>query len=361
MRRNWTWNGGSFGLLWPLSLGLCCAMGGCASGPQTPRMRLGSIPFPGPFTLYSVADPHALGSHRYEGWMDRHDGPNELDRGILYTRRAGFLDLSHMRESMDIVKYAHDRILERLANGKGGLFHVEWADTRYDVCVKIPAWWDQTTEADRAEISREAAIRQAQRLTIVIGSWHELGTWYGQMTVPPFSEKPSAFTWDDPASHVVAAIVAGNALRDTGTPWNAAATKALADQLAALEVADIDYESRAVEQVHGRWWWGGTAIRRDLDTGLANNIKMPWLVTGLEGSMPQGEIGLPLPVLGTVAGRELRDLFEVQVVPERWLMRKALGCESCPAALVSEQEVVDAIERVRAEVKKEFGPEADQP
>ncbi len=297
MRLVWTRLGVVRGLLWPVGVGFSCGLLGCSSGPATPRMRLGSIPFPGPFTLYSVADPNALGTHRYEGWMDRHDGPNEVDRGILYTRRAGFLDLSHVRESMDIVKYAHDRILEQFAGGKGGVFHVDWADTRYDICVKVPDWWAQISEADRAEVSREAAIRQAQRLAVVVGSWHELGTWYGQMTIPPFSEKASAFTWDDAGSHIVAAIVAGNALRDSGTPWNAAVTKALADELAALGVADIDFESRAVEQVHGRWWWGGTAIRRDLDTGLASNIKVPWLVTGLEGNMPDENPGLPPPAL----------------------------------------------------------------
>ncbi len=349
------------GLLWPIFIGASCLLSACGSGPATPRMRLGSIPFPGPFTLYSVADPAALGGHRYESWFDAHDGPSEVNRGILYTRRAGFLDLSHIRESIDIVKFAHDRIAERIASGKGGVCRFDWADTRYDVRVQLPEWWSRLSDPDRANIAREAAIRQAQRLCIVIGSWHELGTWYGQMTVPPFSEKPSAFTWDDPASHVVAAIVAGTALRDTATPWNAAVTKALNDELAELGVVDIDCESKAVEHVHGRWWWGGTAIRRDLDTGLATNIKTPWLVTGLDCCTPDATPGLPLAELGTIAGRDLRELFEVRVVPEHWLMRKALGCETCPEALCSEQEVVDAIERLRIEVKHEFGPEADQP
>ncbi len=350
------------GLLWPIFLVLgSVSLQGCGSGPSTPRMRLGSIPFPGPFTLYSVADPNSLGSHRYEGWLDAHDGPDEVKRGILYTRRAGFLDLSHVRESIDIVKYAHDRIVEQMASGKGGVFRMDWADTRYDVCVRVPEWWGGLSDTDRAEIGREGAIRQAQRLAVVIGAWHELGTWYGQMIVPPFSEKNSAFTWDDPASHVAAAIVAGRALRDSGTRWNAAVTRALADELAELGVVDIDCESKAVEQVHGRWWWNGTAIRRDLDTGLANNIKMPWLVSGLECCAAEGNAGLPLPELGSAAGRDLRELFEVRVVPERWLMRRALGCAVCPEMLVSEREVVDAIERLRVEVKKEFGAEGDQP
>lgn len=349
------------GLLWPVAAGFSCTLLGCSSGPATPRMRLGSIPFPGPFTLYSVADPAALGGHRYESWFDAHDGPSEVNRGILYTRRAGFLDLSHIRESMDIVKYAHDRIAEHFATGKSGLFRLDWADTRYDIRVQIPEWWAQLSEQDRADISREAAIRQAQRFCIVVGSWHELGTWYGQMTVPPFSEKPSAFTWDDPASHVVAAIVAGKALRDAATPWNAAVTKALNDELAELGVVDIDCESKAVEHVHGRWWWGGTAIRRDLDTGLATNIKTPWLITGLDCCATDSTAGLALPEMGAIAGRDLKDFFEIRIIPEQWLMRKALGCDSCPEALRTEREVVDAIERLRLEVKQEFGPEADQP
>ncbi len=337
---------------------------GCSSGPATPRMRLGSIPFPGPFTLYAVADPRDMGTHRYEGWLCAHDGPDEVARGILYTSRAGFLDLSHIRESIDIVKYAHDRIAERMLAGKAGTFSMEWADTRYEVDVRVPEWWSGVPEQERCTLVEEAAIRQAQRFAVIVGAWHELGTWYGQETVPPFSEKDSAFTWDDPASHVVAAIVGGRALRDSCTPWNAAVTKALAEELTAFGVVDIDCEAKAVEQVHGRWWWSGTAIRRDLDVGLGTNIKVPWLVAGLACCpAPDGAGGASPLVLDDLhfGGRDLGELFEVRIVPAHWLMHAALGCDVCPRALTNERELLDAIERVRVEVKKEFGPDADQP
>jgi hypothetical protein len=42
------------------------AGGGCIfGGGGKPRDRIGALPFPGPFTLYTVADPNHLGKHRY--------------------------------------------------------------------------------------------------------------------------------------------------------------------------------------------------------------------------------------------------------------------------------------------------------
>jgi hypothetical protein len=63
----------------------------------------------------------------------------------------------------------------------------------------------------------------------------------------------------------------------------------------------------------------------------------------------------------TFAGRDLRELFELRIRPPGWLMALALGCTRCPDALVNEGQLLDAIERVRAEVTRQFGPDADQP
>ncbi|HSC70057.1 MAG TPA: DUF4056 domain-containing protein, partial [Candidatus Methylomirabilis sp.] len=96
-----------------LSVVLCA----CASGSQTPRIRLGSTPFPGLLSLYAAADPRDLGMHRYEPWWERLVDPDETSWGNLYTCRAGFLDLGHLREYVDWARYIHDRAGEVLRGG----------------------------------------------------------------------------------------------------------------------------------------------------------------------------------------------------------------------------------------------------
>jgi hypothetical protein len=348
----------TFRVCFPAMLGAVgmLTLPGCSVGNE-PRMRLGSIPFPGAFTLYSVADPTDLGEHSYSG-------PERTSRGILYTARAGFLDLSHLRESMDIVKYAHDQIASSMRIAEGGLCvvcSVSWSDCDYGVIFCAPEWWNTLDAAEREAIIDEAAVRQAQRLAIVIGTWHEIGTWWGQETIPPFSEKNSALTWDDTTSHVVAAIIAGEALHDRETPWNESVTRLLGEKLTELGVVDVDCEAKAVEAVRGKWWWSGVAIRRDLDTGIATNWKTPWLVSDLDCCPQASPQVLPLPDLSDVRGHDLRAAFELKIHPAHWMIKRALGCDDCPPLITSENQILAAIEHLRTALHEEFGPEADNP
>src|SRR5690349_16968818 len=82
---------------------------GCAGPADGPRDRLGALPFPGFFTLYSVADPARLGEHRYER-TPRIFRPDETERGIIYTARAGFLDIAHVRITIDEVRFCAGRV-----------------------------------------------------------------------------------------------------------------------------------------------------------------------------------------------------------------------------------------------------------
>jgi hypothetical protein len=328
-------------------------LSGCSS--DGPQMRLGSIPFPGPFTLYSVADPADLGVHN----------ESEVSRGILYTCRAGFLDLSHIRESVDIAKYAHDQLAASMVavaynRADRAICTIDWSDSHYVFSFHKPAWWFELDDAERLAISQEASILEAQRIAVIVGTWHEIGTWWGQETVPPFSEQNSALTWDDTTSHVIAAIVAGRALRDP-QPWNQAVTFHLNEVLADLGVVKPACEDEAVQAVHGRWWWGGTPIRRDMDTGLAGDTKSPWLAPNLPCCPGATPFTIDLPNVSNVLGRDLRPCFELRIEPPRWMVRAALGCDSCPAALTSENDILAAIEHMRAAVKVAFGPDADDP
>src|SRR5687768_2411742 len=75
--------------------------GGCNGAP---RGRLGALPYPGMTTLYATADPENLGRHRYGG-LPRLFERDEASRGIIYTARGGFLDVAHVRITVDRVRY----------------------------------------------------------------------------------------------------------------------------------------------------------------------------------------------------------------------------------------------------------------
>ena len=170
-----------------LALGLLSA---CASGPAEPRMRLGSLPFPGLFSLYATAEPGELGVHRYESWWDQTVRVGETSRGIMYTCRAGFVDLSHIRESMDWVRFMHDRVLERLEHPERGFSPVDvvWSDTHFHLDVHCPEWLDALPTDERARAAREVSIRFGQRAAVVslagdpalVQRLYELGLFEGE-------------------------------------------------------------------------------------------------------------------------------------------------------------------------------------
>src|SRR5262249_12707791 len=83
---------------------------------HTPRWRLGALPFPGPLSLYAAADATDLGMHRYTSWWERPFEEGEGARGIMYTCRAGFLDLAHLRDAVDWTRYLRDHVQRLLSH-----------------------------------------------------------------------------------------------------------------------------------------------------------------------------------------------------------------------------------------------------
>ncbi|MBS0191529.1 MAG: DUF4056 domain-containing protein [Phycisphaerales bacterium] len=337
----------------------------CASTTgQPPRDRLGSIPFPGVFTLYATADPNNLGQHRYEAWWDKLGQPAETSRGIMYTCRAGFIDLSHIRDSIDWTRFLCNRSRQALQSfGSGGStpgFSFTLSDARYEIELHEPDWWSRLSPAQREHLVAEASIVLGQRLAVIAATWHEIGTWFGQQTIPGVSEQNSAFTWDDATSHIIAAIVAGRALR-SDEPFDLAVTRELSIALEDLEVVDADCQARAVQMVYERWWKGGVAIRRDFETGLVTP-KHPWTVPDLDCCPRSSPLPLTVPSLQNVDGYDLSSLLSFQIYPARSILRSALRCDpDCPPCIRGEPDLLTAIETVRSQVLDRFGPDADRP
>ena len=338
-------------------------------------MRLGSMPFTGLLTLYAQADVRELGVHRYEPWWDRLNGRDEVGRGTMYSCSVGFLDLSHIREYMDWTRFVHDRVLERLVPADGsksrqslGDAEFSWSDAEFKLQINPPGWLDALPPAQRAAIAKEASIRIAQRTTVIMGTWHEIATWYGQTTVMGISEKRSAFTWDDTTSHAIAALAAGRALRHREHNWNLAASRGLAEELAAVGVMRPECETAAVKASEGVWWADGEPIRRDLDTGLATGLKTPWLVPSLECCPDTKPMALPveLPPERWVWGSDSGDwsgAVTLTIQAPRWLLRRALGQSDLPRGTFvnPEADFPDIMERLRTHVLAEHGPLGDRP
>lgn len=333
------------------------AVAGCAD--DMPRMRLGSLPFPGPRSLWAVADPNNLGMHRSDSLWSRTLGIEEVGHGILYTCRAGFIDISHLREYTDWVKYLRDKLRGAWREGRGTV-EWEWDTTRFEMRVTWPAWLKPMAFEERERAVDVICLRAAQRATLVTATWHEIGSWYGVETVPFISEAASAFTWDDTTSHVLATQLAERALAWGPSDWNVAVTRALNEMMKEWKPVSRACLDEALERVHGRWYRWGTAVRRDLATGLSGDVKMPWYVQDLS-CCPEAPLPLAVPNLRDVMGHDLRENVEVRLTPPKWLMKAIFAGRGVSEQIAGEEQILAILEQMRGEFKAEWGPEADQP
>lgn len=367
---------------WTLLLG-AIFLGGCATGPDglsPPRIRVGGLPYPGLTNYLALAPPHAMGAHRYQRFRAASDAVDEVSLGIVYTRHAGFIDLAHIRSTVDWVRYVylvtHARLMAADAHDNPPL-HWRWLGIDFRLRIQLPPGWANVPTSQRQTLSHASAAVFAQRMATAISTWHEVGSWHGQMILPPIREVRSAFTWDDSASHVLAAVVGGRALASAqpGNPddWNRAVTHELAAALAALCPVDMDCQNQALVRTRGGWWHGGDTLRRDLDTGLeGSGAKQPWLVPNLPcasadpANAPQQLALLELPswqALEHTHGASALPRLDWDVTLPGWLAQKVLGCEAgCEAHVFKgEAALLAAIERVRAQITQTEGAQALRP
>lgn len=291
-------------------VGTLLVTAGCGEG--RPRVRLGCLPYPHTWTFFEVADPASLGVHQYDEspFLAR---STEIERGIVYTCDAGFLDIAHMRITIDWVRYMAAHVEEALAAGEPGFKVYGRELTWYDVRFDYPADWEAMDAGERDELITELAIRIGSELAYDVVTWHEIITWFGYKRWVVIPEDPSAFTYEDVMSHVIGLRVADRALRDGERTFDEAVTAALSDELQALGALTPEGTLQAIDLVEGRWWIGDESLVRHLDIGLGDGIVEPMLVPGIDARADGGSMTFALPSLADVCGRDLRGFYEVRI------------------------------------------------
>lgn len=289
-----------------------------------PKGRVGAMPCPGPFTFYVSADPGKLGTHAYSSALPVANG--ETARGIVYTLHGGFIDIAHLRKAADWTAYHQVRIRHALEEGRKCMVLPGKEGGSYHLSFSYPASWSGMSASGKKAAMDELSIRLAQRLAIIQTEWHEIATWFGYSSTP-FPEKQSAFTYDDPVSHVVGARVAGMALRQGSGNYNASVTWFLKKELDRLGAVSPPETERAIRLVKDKWWHNGQMLHRQLDIGSTDGEVRPWIVPGYpDGNTATGEV-FKVPTLDHVAGQDFRNFAQVEIEPglDAWKnMRRVL-------------------------------------
>ena len=238
-----------------------------------PRGRAGHLPtdthgidFPNPDKL----GKHSYGITLYEVG------------GIIYTCKAGHLDLGHIRGNADNTRYLVKKMRSALENNSKGFgFTITGELSRHTVKLTYPAGWE--TNPDKERIINEIAYATGPYLSHQATVWHEILTWFGVHFIGFEQEFNSAFSWDDMYSNVLGTQLAVKAMKTPGQSFDQAMTNELNKKLKELNVQPREVAIKASDKMRNIWYTGNLVPDmkiRHLDIGLDGYIS-PMLVPGI--------------------------------------------------------------------------------
>ncbi len=343
-----------------LLIALLAGLAGCSSAPRT---RLGALPCPGTFTLYELADPSNLGPARYES-TPRFGEVDECERGIIYTRRAGFLDLAHLRETMDWSWYASRKVAKALQTRQPSVAFEGYDGCLFTLTFNYPHDWDTLSLSEKQHIEAQLSRKIGELVAYHAMTWHEIITWFGYRTTLIIPEDGSSFTYEDTMSHLVGIYAADDALRNSTGNWDKDATHSLKKQLDHLGVVSQDEASDIVHLVKNQWWKDGVCIKRNLDLGRDAGGIQPWLVRGAPGSRLADSPAefFPLPSLSNIAGKDYTGFWRMTIKPTLLIPDEVKTVSSAAHHNIDpDVHFPILMDRIRKEMKHKFGPMVDRP
>jgi len=286
-----------------------------------PRLRVSDY-FGNPLGM-RFPDPEHLGQHSMEPSRD------EI-LGIVYTCKAGFVDLGHLREAADRTQYASQIVYNTLIRSRTSCTFRIIEPSYYHLTISYPELWSSFPWNQKKEIAREVSIRYGQYLAHTSLIWHEILTWHGFASSGVFSENISAFSWEDPYSDILGTQLAVLALTNTqGESYEDAMTRLIYETLEQLDVQPAETARKAARMVQGKWFKGGYYFfvemkERNFDVGLDDGLVMPWLVPGIcEKTVPQG---CPTPNLTVLEKYGFKTRLQIEPVEfEKVKVYKTIG------------------------------------
>ncbi|MGY0157378.1 DUF4056 domain-containing protein [Edwardsiella tarda] len=230
----------------------------CAFGYDLNAEALGvPIPF---YRLNNVVEADTLGRHRYNdslfGALASLAGLGNEHNGVLYTRRGGFIDMAHVRDSADMTAYIFSHLYPRL----GQAFQLNLGDELAQRRLVFNAF----TPPQEAQERYTLAAYLAARLAFHVAAWHEIAQWYGYESIRGFSEGVSAFSPEDLYSNLLGTRLALNLILNGHLAslgqYDAAMMTLLPQALCQLQAQPAVLTRFQFDMLDGRWWDSRQAV-----------------------------------------------------------------------------------------------------
>ncbi len=322
---------------------------------NAPRLR--PSPYFGSITGLSYADIDDLGTHNYE----RSAGEKNP---LVYTAKAGYIDIGHLRESADRARYLFEVCRQNILAGNTQFSYEVIEPAIYTMTIKYPKNWDQLSEYQQQAIAREISIALGQNLAQQTTIWHEIVTWYGYASTGLLSEQPSSFSWEDSYSDLLGTKLGAMALQENTTPYNEAMTEIIHRELSKLDPQPAETAKEATRTIDGKWFSGRYPFlsmkKRNFDVGYDDQAISPFRVPGI---CPDAE-----PVLCEVPKLDTLDQYgfnaSLQMMPkesERQDILKIISPDKDTDTLEPKQHFPVIIAHIRELAIKKTGPDVDKP
>lgn len=264
-------------------------------------------------------DPDSLGRHGYWlNWSERN--------GIVYTCKAGHIDIAHVRKAVDWTGYLAALTLECVAHGRTEFQFKGREPSLYHVQLTYPENWERLPLPERVRVAREVSRSLGQYLGYTAMTWHEILTWFGFRPQGYKSEFPSAFSWEDTYSNLLGTHIAARALRAEDRDFSEAVTSILEETLEMLEVRSAQEAKRTTDTVRGRWFTKKglfpVIVKRHLDLGYNDGYVSPCLVSDSRACRGRQAHRLPVPTLDCLAQYGFSTKLKIE--PRVWENKRIL-------------------------------------
>jgi len=205
-----------------------------------------------------IEDPARIGSHDSTGGfrnlgvkVNTPDRPADAEVvGLIYTTKAGFIDLGHLRHCCDLTKYCFDQVTAGLPT----VYTVEGHSAGQQPQIEGVATIKQTQRTVEEKIELAQAISYDSAVSYEVQTWFEHAPTY-------YTDHNSSFSPEDVPSDYLGTIVGAMALRfmdkhgqSSPQDFDRAATASLAELLKSLGAQKGDTTRRMLAAVNHNWF-----------------------------------------------------------------------------------------------------------